>query len=75
MFQPLNQEKKSYYWGKNPFINPILHGLLEVHNSMGEIKTIPPIKIHQNDSNLVKRHVLAKTDYFCPLFMHLELNY
>ena len=35
---------------------------------------IPPIKIYQNDSNLVKRHVLAKIDYFCPLFMHLELK-
>ena len=34
-----------------------------------------PVKIHRNDSNLVKRHVLAKIDCFCSLFMHLELNY
>jgi len=39
------------------------------------IVLIPPIKIHQNDSIVVKRHVLAKIDCFCPLFMHLELNY
>ena len=64
---------KYFLW--NTFVlNPILHGLLEIRYYMGGIKTIPPIKIHQNDSNLVKRHVLAKIDYFCPLFMHLELN-
>ena len=34
-----------------------------------------PIKIHQNDLNLVKWHVLAKIDYHCPFFMHLDLNY
>ena len=28
----------------------------------GGVKTIPPIKIRQNDSNLVERHVLAKID-------------
>ena len=55
--------------------NPILHGLLEIRYYMGGSKQSPPIKIHQNDSDLVKRHVLTKIDYFCPLFMHLELNY
>ena len=34
-----------------------------------------PTKIHQNDSNFVKRHALANIDYCCPLFMHFELNY
>ena len=42
---------------------------------MGGMKMIPPIIIHQNSSNLVKRHDLAKIDYCCPLFMHLELNH
>ena len=55
--------------------NTILHGLLEILYHMGGDQTIPPIKIHQNDSNLVERHVLAKIDYCCPLFMHLELNH
>ena len=56
-------------------LNPILHRLLEIRYHMGGIILIPPIKIHQNDSNLVKIHVLAKIDYCCPLFMHLELNH
>ena len=36
---------------------------------MGGIKTIPPIKIHQNDLNLVNRH-----ECYCTLFTHLKLN-
>ena len=43
--------------------------------TLGGSKRSPPIKISQNDSNLVKRHVLAKIDHCCPLFMHLELNH
>ena len=35
----------------------------------------PLVKSKKNDWNLVKRHVLAKIDYCCPLFMHLELNH
>ena len=43
---------------------------------MGGVSNRPPlIKSKKNDWNLVKRHVLAKIDYFCPLFMPLELNY
>ena len=34
-----------------------------------------PTKIHQNNSNFVKRHALANIDYCCPLFMHFELNH
>ena len=56
-------------------VNPILHGLLEIHYYMGGSKRSPPIKIHQNDSNLVKRHFLAKIDYCCPLFTHFKFNY
>ena len=58
-------------------VNPILHGLLEIPHYMGgglNQNDSPPIKIHLNDSNLAKRHVLAKVDYFCPSFMHLELK-
>ena len=55
--------------------NPILHELLEIHYCMGRSKWFPLIKIYQNDSNLVKMHVLAKINYCCPLLMHLKLNY
>ena len=44
-------------------------------NTWGGSKQSPPIEIHQKDSNLVKRHVLAKIDYCYPLFMHLDLNH
>ena len=44
-------------------------------NTWGGSKGSPPVKIYQNDSNLGKRHVLAKIDHSCPLFMHLESNY
>ena len=56
-------------------LTPLYMGFWRYVITWEGIKTIPPIKIHQNDSNLVKRHVLAKIDYCCPLFMHLELNY
>merc|ERR1712117_627870 len=43
---------------------------------MGGGSNRPPlVKSSKNDSNLVKRHVLAKIDYCCPLLMHLKLNY
>ena len=42
------------------------------HRGGGVKKPPPLIKSYKNTSNLVKRHVLAKIDYFCPLFMHLE---
>ena len=57
------------------FLTLFYMGFWRYVNTWGGIKTIPPIKSHQNDSNLVKRHVLAKIDYCCPLFMHLELNH
>ena len=43
---------------------------------MGGFKSTPPPECKlENNWNLVKRHVFAKIDYYCPLFMHLELNY
>ena len=59
----------------SPFLTLFYMGFWRYVNTWVGIKTIPPIKIHQNDSNLEKSHVLAKIDHSCPLFMHLELNY
>ena len=44
-------------------------------NTWGGVKLPPPpslIQSKKNDWNLVKRHVLAKIDCFCPLSMLLE---
>ena len=39
-------------------------------NTNGGSKRPPWLKTKKNDSSLVKRNILAKIDYYCPLFMH-----
>ena len=55
--------------------NPILYGLfLYVKIRVGGLFDPPWLKL-EKWLKLGKRHFLAKIDYCCPLFMHLELNY
>ena len=56
--------------------NPILYGLfLYVKIRGGSFWPPPPWLKLEKWIKLGKRHFLAKIDYCCPLFMHLELNY
>ena len=69
---PLDQDEESF--------ESIIEDAFQVHypltlfymgfwryvNTWGGSKQSPPIKIYQNDSNLEKKHVLAKIDHSCP---------
>ena len=72
-----NSHSKTYepQWMLYILLTLFYMGFWRYVNTWGGSKRSPPIKIYQNDSNLEKKHVLAKIDHSCPLFMHLELNY